>query len=76
MSGTNSSSGGIGLGGILFVVFLTLKLTGFIDWSWWWITAPLWAPFLVAGILFIVFVAGVLVFKAMNELWRTSKGKR
>ena len=29
---------------ILFLVFLILKLTGTIDWSWWWITAPLWIP--------------------------------
>lgn len=40
----------IGLPSILFVVFLVLKLTGYIDWSWWWITAPLWGSFLL-GIL-------------------------
>lgn len=28
----------------LFLVFLVLKLTGTIGWSWWWITAPLWGP--------------------------------
>lgn len=38
------STNGIGFGGILFVVFLVLKLTAVIDWSWWWITAPLWIP--------------------------------
>jgi len=32
---------------ILFVVFLTLKLSGAIDWSWWWVTSPLWIPVLV-----------------------------
>ena len=26
----------------LLVIFLTLKLTGLVDWSWWYITAPLW----------------------------------
>ena len=30
--------------GLLFLVFLTLKLTNVINWSWWWITAPLWIP--------------------------------
>lgn len=30
-------------GDILFFVFLVLKLTENIDWSWWWVTAPLWA---------------------------------
>ena len=45
---------GIGLDAILFVVFLILKLTGHIDWSWWWVTSPLWIPFaIVLG--FIIF---------------------
>lgn len=50
-------SGGIGLGGLLFVVFLTLKLIGIVGWSWWWVTAPLWIP---AG-LSLVFVLGALL---------------
>lgn len=29
--------------GVLFFIFLVLKLTGIIGWSWWWVTAPLWA---------------------------------
>jgi len=33
---------GIGLGSLLFVVFLVLKLVGVITWSWWWVTSPLW----------------------------------
>lgn len=37
---------------VLFVIFLTLKLTGTIAWSWWWVTAPLWIPFGLAGIVF------------------------
>jgi hypothetical protein len=43
---------------ILFVVFLVLKLTGDIDWSWWWVTSPLWIP--VAAALVIIVIA--LVF--------------
>lgn len=54
-----TSSGGIGFGGILFVVFLVLKLTHVIDWSWWWVTSPLWIPLGIAGILFLI--AGVLI---------------
>ena len=54
----NSSGSGIGLGTILFVVFLVLKLTNFIDWSWWWVTAPLWIPFAIAGVLFLL--AGII----------------
>ncbi len=49
---TAQQSGGIGLGGALFLVFLVLKLTGVIGWSWWWVTAPIWIP-LVLGLIAI-----------------------
>ena len=39
-----ASSSGIGFGGLLTILFVGLKLTGYIDWSWWWVWAPLWAP--------------------------------
>lgn len=34
---------------ILFLVFLVLKLTKKINWSWWWVTAPLWGGALIGG---------------------------
>jgi hypothetical protein len=34
-------------GGTLFLVFLILKLTHEIDWSWWYITMPLWIGWLI-----------------------------
>lgn len=49
---------GISLGTILFVVFLVLKLTETIDWSWWWVTAPLWIP--VGLVLVIAIIAWVI----------------
>ena len=42
---SNSSSGGVGFFGLMFLIFMTLKLTNVIDWSWWWVTAPLWGGF-------------------------------
>lgn len=39
---------------ILFLVFLILKLTGDIAWSWWWVTAPLWIPLVIAIAVIIV----------------------
>lgn len=36
---------------LLFFVFLVLKLTGVIAWSWWIITAPLWGGFALACVL-------------------------
>ena len=55
---------GIGFSGILFIVFLILKLTGYIDWSWWWVTAPLWIPLAIA-MIFLVFILAVSVFREM-----------
>ena len=40
----NSSNGGLGFGGVLAIVFITLKLCKIIDWSWWWVLAPIWIP--------------------------------
>lgn len=59
MSDTNSNGGGIGLAGATFIVFLTLKLTHVIDWSWWWVTAPLWIP--AALVLGILVLAGIVI---------------
>lgn len=46
MSNSNSG-GGIGLGGVLLVVFIVLKLCEVIAWSWWWVLCPLWIPIAV-----------------------------
>jgi hypothetical protein len=51
MANENRSNGGIGLGVILFLIFMTLKLTGNIDWSWWWVASPLWIPFVAAIVI-------------------------
>ena len=59
MSKVNTSGGGIGLGTLLLVVFVTLKLTGHIDWSWWWVTSPIWLPIALAAI-----VVGIIVLIA------------
>jgi hypothetical protein len=39
---TTSASGGIGFTGPLTILFIALKLTGVISWSWWWVLSPLW----------------------------------
>jgi hypothetical protein len=54
-----TSSNGIGFGTVLFLVFLVLKLTGNIDWSWWWVTSPLWIP-LTLGIV-ILGIIGLII---------------
>jgi len=37
-------SGGVGFLGLLTLVFIVLRLTGYIEWSWWWVLAPMWIP--------------------------------
>ena len=61
----SSSSNGIGFGTILFLVFLVLKLTKVIDWSWWWVTAPLWIP--LAIIITVLGVTALLFYIAKNS---------
>lgn len=50
----NTANNGINFATLLFIVFLILKLTNVIDWSWWWVTAPLWIGFVIAIILLII----------------------
>lgn len=50
---------GMSFCGVLFVVFLVLKLTKVITWSWWWITAPLWMP--AAAVLVLCVLALVVL---------------
>ena len=51
---------------LLFLVFLVLKLTAVIAWSWWWVTCPLWGGFLLGVI------AGVIIElrKSNKPTWR------
>lgn len=59
MSKSNhSSSGGVGFAGLLTVLFIGLKLTGHIDWSWWWVLSPIWISFLSFVILLAIFAIG------------------
>lgn len=44
----------IGLGGAVFIVFLVLKLIHKIDWSWWWVTSPIWGALALTVFMIIV----------------------
>ena len=62
----------VGLPGLVFLVFLTLRLTGHIAWSWWWVTAPLWGGLaLILGIL-----AGGVAWIAVSEHMRVRRLRR
>ncbi|QCQ57870.1 hypothetical protein Barba22A_gp019 [Rheinheimera phage vB_RspM_Barba22A] len=57
---TAQSSGCIGFCGLLTVLFVGLKLTDHVDWSWWWVLSPLWLPITVilsVGLVLVTIVA-------------------
>ena len=53
-------NGGVGFIGLLTLVFIALKLTGHINWSWLWVLSPLW----ISGLLGILFIAIFVFFIA------------
>ncbi len=60
-SKSSSAGGGIGFFGLLTIVFITLKLLGKIDWSWWWVLSPVWIP-----IALILVGIGIILFKVIR----------
>ena len=61
-----SVQGGSSLGfcGLLTILFIGLKLTHYIDWSWVWVLSPLWLPAsFVAAILSLALIFFVLISK-------------
>jgi hypothetical protein len=72
----SSSSGGIGFCGLLTIVFIVLKLTKFINWSWGWVLSPMWIPLavwvLVTGGLFIY----IKIVEASSTEWEKEQMKR
>ena len=61
-----------GIGTILAIVFMVLKLTGNIDWPWVWVFAPIWIPLaIVAGflIIYLVVILIIAIIAAFADRW-------
>lgn len=71
MENNNNYTSGLSFSSILFLVFLVLKLTNVIDWSWWWVIAPLWIPI----IIFFVVVSGLYAFYQILKYYNKNKLK-
>lgn len=57
MASNTNSSGGIGFLGMLTILFIGLKLTNYVTWSWWWVLSPLWGPLAILisiGLIWVV----------------------
>jgi hypothetical protein len=56
-----TNTGGIGFVGLLTIVFITLKLTGYINWSWLWVLSPIWIAMIFWVFFIFVFTGIVLI---------------
>ena len=54
---------------ILFIVFLVLKLTNVINWSWWWITSPLWIPVSIALVVLLISSVVIGIVSLIERKW-------
>lgn len=59
----NYSKSGIGFVGLLQIMFIALKLCGIINWSWFWVLAPLWIDIIVCLVV-LIFVIVVAIIKS------------
>lgn len=59
---TSSSSSGIGFFGLLTIVLVVAKLWGKIDWSWWWVFAPMFVGVAYA-LVCLALLAGVVALE-------------
>jgi len=58
------ATGGLGIGTILFLIFLTLKLAEVgpvAEWSWWWVFSPIWIPLAIVGVMAMVIGIAVMI---------------
>lgn len=64
---SSQASGGLGFTGALTILFIALKLTHVITWSWWWVLSPIWIS--AAAVLVIVglVVLGVFVAESVKQ---------
>lgn len=67
----STASGGLGLGGVLTVIFIVLKLCGLINWSWWWVLSPIWISIgLAVVIIFVAFIVSTIICWIEARRWR------
>ena len=66
MSENGTTSGGIWFFGLLGVLFIGLKVTNYIDWSWWWVLAPILIGPLVFVFVLALLAAGALLIAAFE----------
>lgn len=66
MKSANANSAG-SFSTLLLLLFIALKLTGHITWSWWWVLSPIWIPTAITVVLFSIWVLVVYIKKKKEE---------
>lgn len=64
---SDSGSGKIGLIGLLTILFIGLKLTSFIKWSWLWVLSPLWMSFLLVLLITVLIILSAVLTNLIKE---------
>lgn len=70
MSDKKATTGGLSIGTVLFLIFLTLKLAEVgpvANWSWWWVTSPLWIPLVLIGVIVTIVVGIALITSKISK---------
>lgn len=60
-------SNGVGVVGLLGVLFVALKLTHVINWSWWWVTAPFWMGIAIASVVIPLITLTIITIEKSIE---------
>lgn len=66
MTESKSSSGGIGFFGVLQIVFITLKVTGLVTWSWWLVFLPTCIPLGIAIVAIALYI-GIIAYEKRQK---------
>ena len=69
----NSGNNGMGFCGVLTIVFIVLKLTEVIDWSWVWVLSPTWISMVLTIILLVIFA---IIEMISNKRYKTNRSKK
>ena len=63
---SSSSSSGISFPGALTVLFVGLKLTNVITWSWWWVLSPIWISLSLAVVVLAIAIIVAIIAGAFK----------
>ena len=67
---------GVSFTGLLTILFVGLKLTKHIDWSWWWVVSPLWLPFAFVAALVLAIGGGWFLMEIISDFKRKRRKKK